>query len=73
MPGEIDWKLYPDGRLARFSALPVLTDFNVRSAPVLEIHAIHLVGTSFEPISALAPQGISSPPARHVCAAGRCP
>jgi hypothetical protein len=33
-------KIHFDGQLERLSALPVLTDQNVRSAPVLESHAI---------------------------------
>ena len=33
---EAGWKLYSGGHLVAFSALPVLTDPNVRSAPVLE-------------------------------------
>jgi hypothetical protein len=33
---ESVWKLYSGGHLPAFSALPVLTDPNVRYAPVLE-------------------------------------
>jgi hypothetical protein len=33
---ESVWKLYSGGHLPAFSALPVLTDPNVRCAPVLE-------------------------------------
>jgi hypothetical protein len=34
-----------------FSALPVLTDPNVRSAPVLETTTISLAGAKFETVS----------------------
>ncbi|RUW59030.1 hypothetical protein EOA16_25095 [Mesorhizobium sp. M7A.F.Ca.US.008.03.1.1] len=33
---ETVWKRYSGGHLKAFSALPVLTDLNVRCAPVLE-------------------------------------
>jgi hypothetical protein len=33
---ESVWKLYSGGHLPAFSALPVITDPNVRCAPVLE-------------------------------------
>ncbi|RWA65698.1 MAG: hypothetical protein EOQ27_04035 [Mesorhizobium sp.] len=35
-PADARCQFYPSGHLPRVSALPVLTDFNVRSAPVLE-------------------------------------
>ncbi|AZO66725.1 MAG: hypothetical protein E5Y88_10315 [Mesorhizobium sp.] len=37
---ETVWKLYSGGHLVAFSALPVLTDPNVRCAPVLETTTI---------------------------------
>ncbi|TIN36950.1 MAG: hypothetical protein E5Y32_27585 [Mesorhizobium sp.] len=37
---ETVWKLYSGGHLMAFSALPVLTDQNVRCAPVLETTTI---------------------------------
>ncbi|RJG46339.1 hypothetical protein D3Y55_20245 [Mesorhizobium sp. DCY119] len=39
-------ELYSAGRLTRFAALPVLTDQNVRSAPVLANHARRLCAAS---------------------------
>jgi hypothetical protein len=35
--------IHPDGSLMRFFALPVLTDFNVRCAPVLKNRTSQLV------------------------------
>ncbi|CCV06679.1 conserved hypothetical protein [Mesorhizobium metallidurans STM 2683] len=37
---ETVWKFYSGGHLMAFSALPVLTDPNVRCAPVLETTTI---------------------------------
>ena len=37
---ETVWKFYSGGHLMAFSALPVLTDLNVRCAPVLETTTI---------------------------------
>ena len=41
-------KFYSGGRLTRLSALPVLTDLDVRSAPVLESRASRLSGSEFQ-------------------------
>ncbi|RCW83075.1 hypothetical protein C7476_106108 [Phyllobacterium bourgognense] len=35
--------VHPDGSLMRFFALPVLTDFNVRCAPILKNRTSQLV------------------------------
>ncbi|CAH2395706.1 hypothetical protein MES4922_130110 [Mesorhizobium ventifaucium] len=48
---ETVWKLYSGGRLMAFSALPLLTDPNVRCAPVLETTTIRLARANFETVS----------------------
>jgi hypothetical protein len=44
-------RFYSGGRLARLSTLPVLTDHNVRCAPVLKSRASQLTGANFQTVS----------------------
>jgi hypothetical protein len=49
-PSKTAWKHYWCGRLTAVSALPVLTDFNVRCAPVLETTASRLTPAHFQAV-----------------------